>query len=210
MFKCSPHLTGHIRHLSITARYEILSLVSAINLSRLRIIRISSGEDGVADEATFGLIPDIISESVRHVHLSDFYSLSYTTLTRILEKPRALEGLHFYKCTTSEIEPSDPLPLLISPKHHLTYLSFSSSASIAQWLVRPGFPLDFSNLVCAEISRSSNATVAAILEGVRETLKSLTVAGEDFDPTIVTFKYWESGSGAGKIPPDPPDGPATP
>ncbi|KAJ7676153.1 hypothetical protein B0H17DRAFT_1140127 [Mycena rosella] len=92
MFKCSPHLMGHIRHLSITAHYEILSLVSAINLSRLRIIRISSGENRAAGEATSGLIPDIISESVRHIHLSEFYSLSYTTLTRILEKPRALEG----------------------------------------------------------------------------------------------------------------------
>ncbi|KAJ7683881.1 hypothetical protein B0H17DRAFT_26237 [Mycena rosella] len=161
-----------------------------MNLSRLRIIRISGGEDGATDEATLGLIPDIVSESVRHVHLSDFHSLSYTTLTRILEKPCALEGLHFHECTASESEPSDLFPLPISPKHHLTHLSLSSSASIAQWLVRPGFPLDFSNLICAEISRSSNGTVATILEGVRGTLKSLTVAGEDFDPTIVTFKYW--------------------
>ncbi|KAJ7676152.1 hypothetical protein B0H17DRAFT_1140126 [Mycena rosella] len=93
-----------------------------------------------------------------------------------------LEGLHFAECTASESEPPDLLPLLLSPKHHLTYLSLSSSASIAQWLVRPGFPLEFSNLVCAEISRSSNGTVAAILEGVRETLRSLTVAGDNFQP----------------------------
>ncbi|KAJ7453474.1 hypothetical protein FB451DRAFT_1408873 [Mycena latifolia] len=185
--KTSPHLAAHIRRLSVTADCEILSLISGIRLSRLLILRLSGPEDGGVDESVVPLVQAVIGESIRHVQLTGFPRLSYATLVGLLVNSRLLEGLHFFQCATLETEPSELQPAPTSARTKITHLSIVHSGSIGNFLICPQFPLDFTDLIYAEIVGSANPIVTAVLEPARETLQSLIFLAEDL--TAVTLPW---------------------
>ncbi|KAJ7460169.1 hypothetical protein FB451DRAFT_1181839 [Mycena latifolia] len=164
IMKQSPHLAAHV-------------------------IQISSTGDGGLDGSVMRLIQAIIGQCIRHVLLYDFDRLSYTSLLGILDNAGLLEGLHFVQCSALETEAWAQPTTHTSAKAKITHLSLRFSGSIAEWFIRPGFPLDFTNLIHADITASANGAIAAVLEPVREMLTSLTFLPDDLTGVTIPSTY---------------------
>ncbi|KAJ7460205.1 hypothetical protein FB451DRAFT_1270632 [Mycena latifolia] len=177
IMKESPHLTHHVRSISVTSDFEIYSVISDIKLSRLRIIQLRRPDYGVAESA-MPPVPTFVGESIRHVQLCNFPHLSYTSLITILNKCPVLEGLHIHECAAIETEAFTPLATPTLAKVGITYLSLEYSGSVAQWFLRPEFPLTFSNLISVALSGSTNHVVTAVLESSQKTLQSVTLLAD--------------------------------
>ncbi|KAJ7132512.1 hypothetical protein C8R44DRAFT_871459 [Mycena epipterygia] len=180
IFKGSPHLTAHVQSLSAIQDVEIFSRISNMGLSRLRDIDIG-GIGGDLDNQVLKLVQNVIGESIRHLRFTDFYSLSSAAVIPILEKARHLEGLHFYECSPR------PFDSPIWPRKTITQLSLNHSPDIAKWLIHPGFPLDLTGLIYADIAGASNMDVGAVLKRARGTINCLTFLAEDVLDVVVSI-----------------------
>ncbi|KAJ7460147.1 hypothetical protein FB451DRAFT_1405386 [Mycena latifolia] len=157
-----PHLAAHVQRLSISSDFEIFSMVSDMKLSRLQAIQISSTEDGGLDGSDS--VQAVSVEGIRHVLLCGFDRLAYASLIGILDMASLWEGLHFQQCSSLETEAWDQPAAHTSASAKITHLSLRSSGSIAEWFIRPNFPLDYTNLIYADNTASTNGAVAAVLE----------------------------------------------
>ncbi|KAJ7087066.1 hypothetical protein C8R44DRAFT_893237 [Mycena epipterygia] len=169
---------------------EILALISNMGLSRLRDIDIGgiAGHRGDLAGSVVEVVRNLIGEGIRHVRLTHFYSLSYAAVVRILEKATHLEGLHFHECYPRDDEPppSDSPP---SPRTRITQLSLNHSQGITKWLIHPGFPLDLTGLIYADVAGAPNMDVEAILERARGTINCLVFMAKDVHDVVVSILW---------------------
>ncbi|KAJ7112106.1 hypothetical protein C8R44DRAFT_250273 [Mycena epipterygia] len=181
IFEKSLHLANYVQSISAPADAEIFGLVSNMKLFRLRDIRIEGPWTGGGDidGPVLELVQAAIGEGIRHVRFSGFDHLSYAAVVSIIAKTPHLYGLHFYDCTPGDAPPANPSDLPTSQRTKIRQLSLAYSPDIAKWLVHPGFPLDFTGLVCANVLDTAREHVKVMLERAQKTMKCLIFMAGD-------------------------------